>query len=83
MGSKNQKEEPPSFEQAMAELEQIVGELEGSELTLEQSLERYERGVKAVKRCREVLDKAEKRLQILLSDEEGNLTEKPFEEEAQ
>lgn len=72
---------PPSFEEAMQELERIVEELESGELTLEQSLARYERGVQAARRCRQVLDDAEKKLQMLVSDEQGTLREEPFKEE--
>ena len=80
MAEENDKQEQPSFEQAMEDLEKIVEELEGGDLTLEQSLERYERGVKAVKRCRQVLDEAEKKLHILISDEQGHIAEEPFED---
>ena len=73
--------QPPSFEKAMEELEKIVEELEGGDLTLDESLTRYERGVKAVKACREILETAEKKLNILLSDEDGKLSEVPFEED--
>jgi len=72
---------PPSFEKAMEELEAIVEELEAGELTLDQSLERYERGIKAVKDCRKVLDEAEHKLKILVSDEEGNFGEDDFAQE--
>ena len=78
---KMNEEKLPTFEEAMEQLEQIVEELEGGELTLDESLARYEKGVKAVKRCRDILDSAEKKLQILLSDEEGSFREEDFEEE--
>ena len=75
------RKEPPTYEQAMEELELIVDELESGDLTLDKSLERYERGVKAVRRCREILDKAEKKLKVLLEDEGGGFREEELEEE--
>lgn len=60
---------PASFEDALAELERIVAQLEGGEKTLEESLTLYERGVLVLKRAHEVLDKAERRLRVLVRDE--------------
>ena len=77
-------EEPssqPTFEQAMGQLERIVDELESGDLALDASLDRYERGVQAVKRCRQILDEAEKKLKILMANEDGELTEEDFPEE--
>ena len=53
------------FEAAIAELEQIVRKLEDGELTLEQSLEFYERGVKLSRYCHTRLEEAERRIEIL------------------
>ena len=75
------RKEAPTFEQAMEELELIVDELESGDLTLDKSLERYERGVKAVRRCRQILDEAEKKLKVLLKDEGGEFHEDEVEEE--
>jgi len=80
MNDKSGKE-APTFEQAMEELELIVEDLESGDLTLDKSLERYERGVKAVRRCREILDEAEKKLNVLLKDEGGEFHENEFKEE--
>ena len=77
-------EEPssqPTFEQAMGQLERIVDELESGDLALDASLDRYERGVQAVKRCRQILDEAEKKLKILMANEDGELAEEDFPEE--
>lgn len=63
-----------NFEQALAELQQIVTELEAGDGELETSLSRYERGMKLARRCNDLLDKAELRVRELLPDGE----EQPF-----
>ncbi len=57
--------EPATFEQAMAELEAIVERIEGGEVGLEKSLAEYERGVALVKHCREMLTRAQQRVEEL------------------
>jgi exodeoxyribonuclease VII small subunit len=59
----------PDLEKAMGELEQIVAELEGGELTLEKSLAQFEKGVKLSRECQKVLTEAEQKVQILLDGE--------------
>ena len=54
------------FEEGLALLEKIVEELESGDLTLDESLARYEQGVKAFKMCHEMLRDAEKRVEALL-----------------
>jgi exodeoxyribonuclease VII small subunit len=71
----------PKFEEHLARLEKIVEELEGGDLTLDDSLARYEEGVKALKKCYEILRDAEKRVEILLKSDEGELKTAPFEPE--
>ena len=70
-----------SFEECFEDLETIVNKLEAGELTLEESLAEYERGIKALRRCHEILAKAEKRIEMLIRDDEGKLAAVPFEEE--
>ncbi|MEK6631563.1 MAG: exodeoxyribonuclease VII small subunit [Acidobacteriota bacterium] len=53
------------FEAAIAELEAIVKKLEDGELTLEQSLELYERGVQLSRYCHARLEQAERRIEVL------------------
>jgi exodeoxyribonuclease VII small subunit len=55
----------PTFEAALAELEQIVKTLESGELTLERALTLFERGVELSRFCHGRLDEAEKRIEIL------------------
>ena len=62
------------FEKALAELEQIVEKLEQGEVPLDASLKLYEKGVKAYRLCRKILDRAEKRIQVLVRDADGSLS---------
>ena len=61
------------FEENLSRLEKIVEEMEAGDLTLDESLARYEEGVKALKKCYEILRDAEKRVEILLKGEDGKL----------
>jgi exodeoxyribonuclease VII small subunit len=62
-----------TFEQALAELEQIVRELEDGQVGLEESLSRYEVGVRLLKRCYQQLSQAEQRILRLTGvDEDGS-----------
>jgi exodeoxyribonuclease VII small subunit len=74
--------EEPTFEVSLRRLEEIVGQLEGNQLDLEQSLEIFEEGVKLVRFCAGRLDAAERRIEILLADKAGHLHAEPFPEEA-
>jgi exodeoxyribonuclease VII small subunit len=71
-------EEVKTFEEAMKRLEEIVGQLEKGEIPLEETLSLFEEGVKLSRFCREKLDEAEKRVEILLKDEGGILYREPF-----
>ena len=68
------------FEAALRELAQIVEQLEAGDLPLEQSLELFEQGVRLSRDCQKRLDEAERRVEILLKDEDGGYTPSPFEE---
>jgi exodeoxyribonuclease VII small subunit len=67
-----------TFENAMNKLEQIVKELESSDLPLEKAIKKFEEGVQLSKFCSDKLDETEKRVSILLRDQNGNVFEKPF-----
>jgi len=69
----------PDFERALAELESLVEKLEGGELTLEESLRCFERGIELTRTCQRALREAEQKVQILL---EGEDEPRPFREEA-
>ena len=62
------KEEDMNFEDAMKALEQIANELENWELSLEQSVDKFEEGIKISKKCNEILEKAEKKISILIKN---------------
>jgi exodeoxyribonuclease VII small subunit len=74
-------EEKENFESALRSLEQAVERLESGELSLEESLECFEAGVKVASRCQQFLRRVEARVQLLLKDREGNLTLEDFEKE--
>lgn len=65
--------EPPAFEESIRRLGEIVETLEGGDLPLERSLELFEEGVRIARLSQSTLDRAEKRVEELLSiDEDGN-----------
>jgi exodeoxyribonuclease VII small subunit len=68
-----------SFEKALAELEAIVGKLEAGELSLDESLAVFEKGVEMARFLRTELEKAEKKVEILLKDAEGKIQPEPFD----
>jgi exodeoxyribonuclease VII small subunit len=71
--SENQNPKEPSFEQSLAELEEIAAQLEVGNTPLDESLALYEKGVAALKRCHAMLDKAEKRIRTLVQDAGGGV----------
>lgn len=58
-----------SFEQAVERVEAIVDRIESGKVGLEQSIAEYERGVALLKRCREILDRAEQRIETLAAQD--------------
>ena len=70
-----------TFEKALAELEQIVAKLEKGGVSLNESLALFEKGVKMSRFLRGELDKAERKVEILLKDEKGHLKAEDFEAE--
>ena len=67
-----------NFETKISDLEKIVAELEKGDLSLEESVNKFEEGMKLSKQCSQMLDDAEKRISILVSSEDG-IVEKDFE----
>lgn len=65
------------FEEAMQELEIIANSLEKGDLTLEESVKKFEEGMKLSKQCNEMLEKAEKKITILLQ-KDGKIEEENF-----
>jgi exodeoxyribonuclease VII small subunit len=69
----------PSFEEAIERLQVIVEELEGGALSLEDSIARYEEGVRLSRRLTQTLDEAEKRIERLSEDASGAPVTEPME----
>lgn len=67
------------FEDALKKLEAIVDKLERGDLPLEASLKAFEEGVKLSRMCTKMLNDAEKKVEILMKDEDGKLKPEPFE----
>jgi exodeoxyribonuclease VII small subunit len=74
------KKSPPSFENDLAELEQLVIRLERGEISLEESLQAFERGVNLTRTCQKALQEADQKVQILI-EKSGNQTLEPFLDE--
>jgi len=67
-----------SFEQSLKQLEQIVRELEQGDLPLEKAIKKFEDGIKLSKYCSDKLDETEKKISLLLKEQDGEIIEKPF-----
>ena len=71
------------FEEALAELEAIVHELEEGQIGLAEALSRYEKGVRLLKQCHGLLEDAQRRIELLTGiDANGKPITQPFEEPA-
>lgn len=70
------------FEQSLNELETLVRELEKGELSLEQSLGAFERGVALTRSCQQALKEAEQRVEQLIEKSDGSLESQPFSPDA-
>jgi exodeoxyribonuclease VII small subunit len=82
MAKKNQVA-PKTFEEALQELEQILGEMEGGKVGLEESIVKYERGSFLIRHCRTVLSAAEKQIELLTKGPDGSLVAEPLPESAE
>ena len=69
---------PKTFEEALQELEQILADIEGGELGLEDSLAKYERGNFLIHHCRGVLNTAERQIELLSKGPDGSLHSEPM-----
>ena len=74
-------EKKGSFEETIKELEKIATELENGDLSLEDSVSKFEEGMKLSKQCNDLLENAEKRITILLKDGEETKEESIVQEE--
>lgn len=66
------------FEENLKKLEGIVEQLERGDLTLDESLTKYENGIKLYKQCLALLEGAEKKVQILMKTESGQFKTEDF-----
>lgn len=73
------RKKEPSFEEALARLEQIVGEMEQGELNLQDLVLRYSEGVTLANQCTQSLSRAEKAMDLLLQDKDGEAMTTPLE----
>ena len=70
-----------TFEEAIGQLKEIVARIEQGEIPLQDSLEQYEKGMVLIRHCRGILQKAEKRIEILLKNSKGELEARELLEE--
>lgn len=78
---KKKEAQAKNFEVALSALEKIVRELERGDLPLERSLELFEEGVRLSRECQERLNSAERRIELLLHDNDGRPVISTFDEE--
>ena len=76
----NNEQQTRTFEASLEALEQIVRELEQGDLPLEKSLELFEQGIRLSRECQERLSQAERRIEVLLRDNQGRPVVAPFED---
>ncbi len=77
------KREEANFEEATAELEKIVRDLEDGQLGLAEAMQRYEQGVGLLKCCYQLLESAERRIELLSGvDADGNPIVEPFADDS-
>ena len=67
-----------TFEESLKQLETIVGRLERGDLPLEESIKLFEEGMKLSNDCKEQLENAEGKVQILMRQRDGSLEPQPF-----
>lgn len=61
-----------TFEESMEKLEEIANELEKNDLSLDESIKKFEEGMKISKYCKDIIDKAEKKITILVDGKEDD-----------
>ena len=69
------RKKTPSFEQALVELEELVQAMENGDLSLEQLMDNYAKGVELAKFCMTSLDRAEKAMDVVLKENDGKVEE--------
>jgi exodeoxyribonuclease VII small subunit len=74
-----ENEKTTSFEEQLAGLEAIVKELDSDELPLEQAIAAYERGVKLSAALNKTLEEAQRKIEVLTRNADGEVVAEPFE----
>lgn len=82
MPKPKEKREDQSFESLFSELEATVAKLEAGDLSLDESLALFQRGMELSKKCGEMLDQAELRIKELVPQANGEMDVEDFEEKA-
>ena len=67
-----------NFEENLKELEEILQQLEHGDLPLEAALAKFEAGTRLIRLCNQQLDAVDRKVEILLRDEAGNIITRPF-----
>ncbi len=75
---RSKKNSSPDFEAALEELETLVEQMEAGDITLEESLQHFERGILLTRTCQEALKAAEQKVEILLQNS-ADATTQPFD----
>jgi exodeoxyribonuclease VII small subunit len=78
----NQASNAFNFEDSLAELETLVQQMEQGDLTLEDSLAAFERGISLTRGCQTALAQAEQKVNVLVQDAQGRVVEQPFSKES-
>ena len=71
-----------NFEASLAELEALVQQMEQGDLTLENSLAAFERGISLTRGCQTALAQAEQKVNVLMQDAQGKVVKQPFSKES-
>jgi exodeoxyribonuclease VII small subunit len=80
--TKDQTTNAFNFEASLAELESLVQQMEQGDLTLEDSLAAFERGISLTRGCQTALAQAEQKVNVLMQDAQGRVVEQPFSKES-
>ena len=76
---KEAAEKEQTFEESLEELENIVDQLERGQLTLDESIETFEKGMKLALLCNQKIEDSEKKIEVLM-EKSGKLVTVPFNE---
>ncbi len=71
------------FEKSLSELEAIVEQLESNEISLEESLKQFEKGIKLTRECQKALDEAEQRVLSVTEQPDGSAAYSPYDQDPQ